>query len=134
MKALTTAKSGKSKVSIEDIQGQLARLILPDLFASCPRERLRHLPRFLKAVQVRLQRLPLDPLKDEAKAAPVAKIWQDFLKNELLLRARGVEAERVDEVRWLIEEWRVQVFAQELKTAVPVSEKRIVELWSGLRR
>jgi hypothetical protein len=34
----------------------------------------------------------------------------------------------------LIEEWRVQVFAQELKTAVPVSEKRIVELWSGLRR
>ena len=134
LKVLLAAKAGKSKVSLDDIQGQLARLLPPDLFAACPRDRLRHLPRYLKAIQVRLQRLPNDPAKDELKAAPVIKLWQDFLKNEPLLRSRGYEPERIEEVRWLLEEWRVQVFAQELKTAVPVSEKRLGELWAGLRR
>jgi ATP-dependent helicase HrpA len=56
------------------------------------------------------------------------------VKHEPLLRARGQEAEKLDEVRWLIEEWRVQVFAPELKTPVTVSEKRVTELWSGLKR
>jgi ATP-dependent helicase HrpA len=134
LKALLAAKAGKSKASLDDLQGQLDRLIPPDLLATCPRDRLKHVPRYLKAIQVRLQRLPLDPQKDEAKAAPVGKVWQDFVKHEPLLRARGQEAEKLDEVRWLIEEWRVQVFAPELKTPVTVSEKRVTELWSGLKR
>ncbi|MCS6899647.1 MAG: ATP-dependent RNA helicase HrpA [Myxococcales bacterium] len=134
LKALLAAKAGKSKVSLDDIQGQLDRLIPPDLLATSPRDRLRHLPRYLKAIQVRLQRLPLDPSKDEAKAAPVIRLWQDFLRHEPVLRAQGHKAGQLDEVRWLIEEWRVQVFAPELKAAVPVSEKRLSELWLELKR
>jgi ATP-dependent helicase HrpA len=134
LKSLLAAKAGKSRVSLDDIQGQVERLTPPDLLATCPRDRLRHIPRYLKALQVRIQRLPLDPGKDEQKAAPVIKLWQEFLKQEPLLRSRGHDPVRLDELRWLLEEWRVQVFAPELKTALPVSEKRLVELWSALRR
>jgi len=134
LKALLSSKAGRSKASIDDIQEQLARLLPHDLMARCPRERLKHIPRYLRGIQVRLARLPNDPLKDEAKAAPVVKLWQDFLKNEPTVRSRGHDPEAIAEVRWLIEEFRVQIFAQELKTAVPVSEKRIIELWSALKK
>ncbi|RYE94331.1 MAG: ATP-dependent RNA helicase HrpA, partial [Myxococcales bacterium] len=134
LKALRAAKSGVSKGALADIESQVSALLPLDTIERVSRERLRHIARYLRALQVRLQRMPNDPSKDEAKAAPVVKVWQEFLKKEPALRARPHAVEAVEELRWLIEEWRVQVFAPEVKAAVTVSEKRVQELWAAAQK
>ena len=95
-----------------------------------PAARLGHIARYLKAITVRLQRLSHDPQKDQQKAAQIAP----FQKKHDELRARGHLVAESEELGWLLEELRVQTFAPELKTAVPVSAQRLQELWSRIAR
>ncbi|MFT3770603.1 MAG: DUF3418 domain-containing protein [Minicystis sp.] len=125
-------KPGAPRAALDDVRTQLAYLAPPDLLLSAPRERLAHLPRYLRAIQVRLDRLPNGPQKDQAKAAQVLPFWNDFLKHKDGLRARGVPPEDLDAFRWLVEELRVSVFAPELRTPVPVSPQRLTEQWKAL--
>ena len=97
-----------------------------------PLDRLDHLLRYLKAIQVRLERLALDPQKDASKAAPVAPLWQKFRAAYAEARRRGGALEDLEEFGWLLEELRVQAFAPELRTAVPVSAPRLQELWASM--
>ena len=83
---------------------------------------------------MRLQRLSHDPQKDQQKAAQVAPFWQSYQTKRDELRAKGRSTAELDEFGWLVEEFRVQTFAPELKTAVPVSAQRLQELWSRLAR
>ncbi len=122
-------KPGPWRAAHDDIQAQLAHLVPPDLMLTAPASRLRHLPRYLRGVKVRLERLEHDPLKDQQKAAPVVALWQKFVGERAAAVARGLDAGKLDELGWLLEELRVQTFAPELKTAVPVSLKRLQELW-----
>jgi ATP-dependent helicase HrpA len=94
-----------------------ARLVPPDFLARTPHVRLPHLTRYLKAVLVRAERAALQPAKDAEKAKQLAP----FLKAD-------VPAENRESFRWLLEEFRVSIFAQELGTAVPVSAKRLEAL------
>jgi ATP-dependent helicase HrpA len=87
-------------------------------------------PRYLKGIQVRLQRLPNDPAKDVQKATQVRPFWDTFLARQISLRA--TDPEGAEEFRWLLEELRISVFAPELKTAVPVSTKRVEDVWRSL--
>ena len=99
-----------------------ARLVPPDFLARTPHERLPHLARYLKAVLIRAERAAIHQAKDAEKArllAPFAH-WQ-----------RTVPDGNSDSFRWLLEEYRVSIFAQELGTAVPVSVKRLEALLSG---
>jgi len=93
-----------------------ARLVPPDFLARTPHDRLPHLPRYLKAILVRAERAALHPAKDAAKAL----LLQPFAGWE-----RAVPLENREAFRWLLEEYRVSIFAQELGTAVPVSAKRL---------
>ncbi len=127
IKALA-GRPGVTRAALDDIQSQLARLIPPDLMRVTPTARLGHLPRYLKAILVRLDRLSHDAQKDQQKAAQVAPFWQSFQKLGDTRRAE------VEEFGWMIEEFRVQTFAPELKTAVPVSAQRLHDLWSRLAR
>ncbi|MEX2198408.1 MAG: ATP-dependent RNA helicase HrpA [Burkholderiales bacterium] len=112
----------------EDMQQQLARLVAPGWLASTPWARLQHYPRYLKAVEVRLEKLRADPARDArlmAELAPLLTAW---------LRApRPLDAE-LEQFGWLLEEQRVSLFAQALKTPVPVSAKRLTKLWQSIRR
>jgi ATP-dependent helicase HrpA len=83
-------------------------------------------------VQVRLARAVLDPRKDAEKLLPIATLWSAFIAREK--RARGAEAADLREIRWMFEELRVAVFAPELKTAVPISAKRIGDAITGLEQ
>jgi len=98
---------------------EAARLVPPDFLARTPHERLPHLSRYLKAVLVRAERAAIHPAKD-AEKAKLLRPYAGWTKS--------VPAENRDAFRWLLEEYRVSIFAQELGTAVPVSAKRLEAL------
>ncbi len=124
-----SGKPGAPRVSVADIRAQLDHLVPPGMFLRERVERLAHLPRYLRAVQTRLERMPNGPQKDQTKAEQVLPYWKNYLDHHEGLRARGVPAEDLDTFRWLIEELRVSLFAPELKTAVTVSPQRLTEFW-----
>ena len=125
-------KPGPLRAAHDDIQSQLGHLVPPDLLLTAPARRLEHLGRYLRAIEIRLQRLHHDPMKDQQKAAQVVPLWQTYAAQRDALVARGRPRAALDELGWLIEELRVQTFAPELKTAVPVSLKRLQESWQSL--
>jgi ATP-dependent helicase HrpA len=125
-------KPGAARASLEDAKQQLAALLPKGLFARTAWERLAHLPRYLRAIQVRLERLPNDPRRDADKAAQVVPIWQVFVERRGALRASGVPEEDLERFHWLVEELRVCLFAPELKTVVPVSPQKVAEQWKAL--
>lgn len=98
------------------LEHDLARLIPADLLALTPHEQLQHLPRYLKAIQVRNERYLANPAKDADKALLISDFdgWQSHVPKS-----------QHETFRWMMEEYRVQVFAQELGTAQPVSVKRL---------
>jgi ATP-dependent helicase HrpA len=128
----SSGKPGAPRAALDDMRTQLAHLLAPGLFLRAPIDRLAHLPRYLRAIQVRLERLPHGPQKDQTKAEQVLPFWNDYVKHHEGLRARGAPAEDLEAFRWLVEELRVSVFAPELKTAVPVSAQRLTERWKLL--
>ena len=101
------------------IEVDLARLVPADLLLRAPHGQLPHLLRYLKAVRIRAERAGNNPAKDADKAALIAE-WDGW--------ERYVPAANQEVFRWMMEEYRVQVFAQELGTAQPVSVKRLEAL------
>jgi ATP-dependent helicase HrpA len=114
----------------EDVQAQLARLVPKRFLMSTPWPQLAHLPRYLKAITLRLDKLRSDPERDAARLAELRPIEQRFLR--MLAERKGVVDARLEEFRWLLEELRVSLFAQELRTPQPVSVKRLEKAWSQL--
>jgi ATP-dependent helicase HrpA len=116
--------------SLNDIRDQLGELVPRDFLATKPFAWLRHYPRYLQGIRVRMQRLAGSGVERDKKAMrdvqPYVKGVADLLANQ---KALGLDPAAIDEFRWLVQELRVQQFAQELRTAVPVSPKRLTELW-----
>ncbi|MBB3225563.1 ATP-dependent helicase HrpA [Luteibacter sp. Sphag1AF] len=112
---------GFAKASYDDLREQLDALLLPGFLRELPNTRLAHLPRYLKAMKLRAERLRQDPARDQSRMLQVLPYWR------ALLHAGGTapDADAWHELRWLLEEWRVSLYAQELKTAEPVSAKRL---------
>ena len=107
--------------------------LLPRNFLSViPFAQLAHLPRYLKALATRMERAKLNPIKDKERAALIAP----YLAKLQLLREhppKFTEARlELEAFRWLVEEYKVSLFAQELGTAVPVSPKRLDQLLQTL--
>ncbi|TCV94184.1 ATP-dependent helicase HrpA [Luteibacter rhizovicinus] len=114
---------GFAKASYDDLREQLHALIQPGVLRELPPARLAHLPRYLKAMRLRAERLRQDPARDQSRMLQVLPYWR------ALLNAGGtaLDATGWHELRWLLEEWRVSLYAQELKTAEPVSAKRLAK-------
>ena len=91
---------------------------------------LLHLPRYLKAVVLRLDKLRADPARDAARLAELRPLEQRWLRR--LGELKGASHARMDEYRWLLEELRVSLFAQELRTPQPVSSKRLDKAWQQI--
>ncbi|WP_395743431.1 ATP-dependent RNA helicase HrpA [Prosthecobacter sp.] len=102
------------------LEQDVARLIPADLLATTTHEQLQHLPRYLKAIQIRNERCLANPAKDIEKYNLIADFdgWQTHVPKS-----------QHETFRWMMEEYRVQVFAQELGTAQPVSVKRLQAMW-----
>ncbi|MFZ0872322.1 MAG: DUF3418 domain-containing protein, partial [Rhodanobacter sp.] len=119
---------GFARASYDDLREQCDALLTPGFLRELPLARLAHYPRYLKAMRLRAERLRQDPAKDQQRLLQVIPYWREYLKH----RAAGTSAADLAELRWLIEEWRVSLFAQELKTAEPVSAKRLAKALAAL--
>ncbi|MDX1490043.1 MAG: ATP-dependent RNA helicase HrpA [Pseudohongiellaceae bacterium] len=117
--------------SIDDVEQQLSQLIYPGYLLSTPAHYLLEYPRYLKAIQHRLDKLPASPQKDLDATA----VLQGF-KPILHLYGDKDEAVKpqVIEMRWMLEELRVSLFAQTLKTKMPISAKRVEKRWEEFQR
>ena len=118
----------------EDVRQQLRHLLYRGFVRDTPERWLEHLPRYLKAVLTRLARLPGEVGRDAARQAEVDRLWGPCRDAVAGLRARRGHDPALEELRWLIEELRVSLFAQEMRTAVPVSPTRLARLWDDLRQ
>jgi ATP-dependent helicase HrpA len=124
-------KDGKPPADVAtDIAQQLQRLVPKRFLLQTPYAQLQHLPRYLKAVQLRLDKLRADPARDASKLAELRPQDQRFWR--LVAERKGVQDARLHELRWLLEELRVSFFAQELRTPQPVSVKRLEKAWTQL--
>jgi len=117
---------------VDDITAQLQRLCGKRFVAATPWAQLQHLPRYLKAITLRLDKWRSDPARDAQRLAELRPLEQRFLRT--LAERKGAADARLDEYRWLLEELRVSLFAQELRTPQPVSVKRLDKAWEQLSR
>jgi len=108
------------------IDAELAALLPPDFIESTAREWLTHYPRYLKAIRRRIERLPGDVKRDSELAARVAPFAEAFRRLASEGHASRPRPE-LEQLRWMIEELRVSLFAQEMRTVLRVSEKRVSE-------
>ncbi len=114
----------------DDIAAQLQRLCGKRFLLETPWAALHHLPRYLQAVTLRLDKLRADPARDASRLAELRPLEQRWLKR--VIERKGQADARLDEYRWLLEELRVSLFAQELRTPQPVSVKRLDKAWAQL--
>jgi ATP-dependent helicase HrpA len=115
------------------IAAELAALLPPDFLLRIDFERLPQFPRYLKALATRAERARLNPAKDQERARLVQP-YRTALEGLQTQATKAPDAlSLIEELRWLLEEYKVSVFAQELGTALPVSPKRLDQLLEKIR-
>ena len=114
----------------DDLAQQLRLLLGEGFVTRATAAALRRLPTYIQGIIVRLERLKYGAAKDLQRLAMLAP----YRDRWLVIRDAIPESEDADavaEYRWLLEEWRISLFAQELGTAVKVSAKRLDKVWVG---
>ncbi|WP_442769280.1 ATP-dependent RNA helicase HrpA [Zoogloea ramigera] len=119
---------------VADINAQVARLMPKNFLVALPYERIAQIPRYLKAATVRIDKLRTNPARDGELMADWKRLAQPFEREWLAKAKAGVTDPQLEEFRWLLEELRVGLFAQELKTPMPVSVKRLQKIWDSRPR
>jgi len=129
-KALPQAKPFAA--SHADITQQLQALVGKWFVRDTPYGQLKHFPRYLKAVQIRITRLRADPARDGRHLRETAPLFAQYQRT--LTARKGAQDAALSEFRWLLEELRVSLYAQELRTPMPVSVKRLQKAWAAQQR
>ena len=117
-----------------DISLQLGELIYPDFVMNTPYEQLIHLPRYLKGIAVRVEKLRGALVRDQENQNNFTQLQRQWLKiqqNQGFIATN--QQQKIQEIRWQFEELRIALFAQELKTPVPMSIKRIEKILSSFQ-
>lgn len=119
-----------------DMESQLGRLMGKRFIDENLYSQLVHFPRYLKGIAMRVDKLKGDPGRDSQRMQEMAPLVQQWLRAEKQLRTqgRGGEDARLEEFRWMLEELRIALFAQELRTPVPMSVKRLQKVWESMQR
>jgi len=120
--------AGAYQAVVADIRQQLDNLIGPGFLAQTPLEWLQQYPRYMKAIVYRLDKLQGTLAKQAPAMADLQACWQQY--NERSGQKDGQNTEVLRQYRWMLEEYRVSLFAQPLGTRVPVSAKRLKKLWA----
>ena len=133
LKELRTARTALGALAravfadaIMDITAQLQTMLPPSFIEATPRPWLDYLPRYLKAVTRRIERLTGN-LKRDAELSAKVKPFSAALRTLSVQPALAGTGEQLEQLRWMIEEFRVSLFAQELRAMLKVSEKRLAE-------
>ncbi|MFM0344582.1 ATP-dependent RNA helicase HrpA [Paraburkholderia sp. RL17-347-BIC-D] len=115
-----------------DLQNQLDGLIGKRFVVDTPYAQLAHFPRYLKGIALRIDKLKADPARDARQFAEFQPLLQNY--QRAVAQRGGVLDPRLSEFRWLLEELRISLFAQELRTPMPVSVKRLYKVWESMQR
>lgn len=113
----------------ESTRAQLRQLIYPGFVSKTPWHHLQHYPRYLKAMGIRIDKCLKNPVRDRENEAIISGLWQQYSQYLQKHHKTSVPDPNLEKFRWQIEELRVSLFAQELKTPEPVSVKRLQKLW-----
>lgn len=117
----------------KDCEQQMRLMVYPGFVSEVPWAHMQHIPRYLKALRLRIEKQPANPDRDGKHAAAIGAIWQRWHDKVVALQQAHLPvSEELMDYRWLIEELRVSLFAQELKTPFPVSAKRLDKVWEAL--
>ncbi|MCX7983172.1 MAG: ATP-dependent RNA helicase HrpA [Syntrophales bacterium] len=112
------------KKFLQEIEEEWSRLAPVDFLLRFEESRLPHLIRYLKALAIRAERGVLNLEKDKKKKEEISFFEAKLAALEV---REEVDKKRLDELKWMLEEFRISLFAQEIKTAFPVSAKRLRE-------
>ena len=115
--------------NIDDIEDQLDGLHLNNFIYEISPQVWQEYPRYLKALNIRLERLPNNLKKDTEAVAQIDPFMEKLLEFD---RQNTPQRSAFEVFRWLLEEWRVSLFAQPMKTKVPVSVKRLEKAWQDI--
>jgi ATP-dependent helicase HrpA len=118
--------------SVQDMQQQLDGLVYQGFLQETPWEKLQRYPAYLKALELRLDKLRHAAARDQQSLRELAKILDKWKPRYEKMLDQHRYDERLEELRWSIEELRISLFAQEVKTAWPVSMKRLEKRWQEL--
>jgi ATP-dependent helicase HrpA len=118
--------------SYADLQQHLQQLVTARFVVDTPYAQLVHVPRYLKAVVARIDKLKSDPGRDVRLMSEMAPVLSQYARARSALK--GAPDKALDEFRWMLEELRVALFAQELRTPMPVSVKRLQKTWEAMQR
>lgn len=116
----------------KDVESQIQQLLYKGCFSQTPWDQLQHLPRYLKGLRLRIEKQPTNPDRDGKHAASIGLLWQKWQAEMEKQRKVDNISPELQNFRWLLEELRVSLFAQELKTPFPVSTKRLDKIWSQI--
>ncbi len=118
--------------AVADVKQQLAGLIYPGFISQTPSEWLSEYPRYFKAINLRLEKLSGAIGRDRASTLEIKPLWQAFVERKEKHKEQGLVDPALETYRWMLEELRVSMFAQELKTKIPVSSKRLKQKLSEI--
>jgi len=115
--------------SVTDINQQLDRLVFRGFLQFTSYPQLKHLPRYLKAIALRVNKLNHAAARDQQLLREMHGLYQKWQEWDERCRNNHKVDARIEELRWAFEELRVSLFAQELKTDYPISIKRLEKRW-----
>lgn len=124
----------KPSAITQELKTQLGKLVYKGFLRATPWEQLPRLPVYLKAMRLRSEKRTANPARDAQRATDVAALWDKWEAEIKKWDAEGRDTVPLQPFRWMIEELRVGLFAQELRTPYPVSGKRLAKIWDEMTR
>lgn len=125
--------TGYMEDTIKNVRQQLAELFPRHFLLSIPLSALQHYPRYLKALETRLHRAVTDPSRDRKKYQDILPHLENLENAHLVLEATNHTEQLLEEYRWMLEEFKVSTFAQELGTPYPISQKKLQLKWAEIQ-
>ena len=120
-------------LSMADVKQQIARLLKPGFMQEAGLEWLNHYPRYMKAIDLRLEKLPAQVNKDRAWTEELASLQKSYEARLASHNQHQLVDDKLTQYYWMLEEYRVSLFAQQLGTRFPVSDKRLKKLWKEVQ-
>jgi ATP-dependent helicase HrpA len=118
--------------TVTDIQLQLENLFPANFITVIEQQWLQQYPRYLMAIKKRFEKAKTNAIRDRQLRLEFSSLWQEYIKRQAALEKQHIDSQQLNHYRWMLEEYRVSLFAQELKTKFPVSEKRLKTYWNEL--
>jgi len=119
-------------VALNDIKAQLANLVYPGFVRETPGEWLKEYPRYLKAVEQRFEKIGAQLQRDRVWSGELVGYWEQYQARLKKHQQEGKRDPELTAYRWMLEEYRVSLWAQQLGTKMAVSDKRLNKQWAAV--